>query len=228
MGESDKLLDFALEISGVGADFIGKVVNSVRRDINPPLLGFLQNKSGSHLNVGWLDVNSKTAHKAGDETIFQAFDFTRFAIRGENDLAIAKVKRIEGVEEFLLGIFLAGDELDVVDQNTVNVTVFIFELIDIFGTESRNKFVAEGFGGKVTDFEIRIVFKKLPANGLHQMGFANPDATPNKERVVGKAGVFDDALGGGKGEIVTVANDQIIEGVFGMEAGVKLRGFWDI
>jgi len=53
------------------------------------------------------------------------------------------------------------------------------------------------------------------------MSFANTDSTPDKKGIVEKAGVFDNALGSGKGKVIGVANNQIFEGVFGVKtAGV--------
>jgi len=51
------------------------------------------------------------------------------------------------------------------------------------------------------------------------MGFADTDAAPNEEGIVGKTGVFDNALGGGIGKIVAVADDKMVESVVGMEIG---------
>jgi len=39
------------------------------------------------------------------------------------------------------------------------------------------------------------------------MGFTDPYPTPDKKRVVGKTGIFDNALGGGIGKIVAVADN---------------------
>ena len=62
------------------------------------------------------------------------------------------------------------------------------------------------------------------ANGLHQMGFADPDPTPEKKGVVGKAGVFNYSLGGSIGEIIAIADDKIFESVVWMETGLCKMG----
>ncbi len=58
------------------------------------------------------------------------------------------------------------------------------------------------------------------ANSLHEVGFTNADSAPNKEGVVGDSGVLDNALGGGVGIVVGVADDEIVKSVLGM----KTRG----
>ena len=58
-------------------------------------------------------------------------------------------------------------------------------------------------------------------NSLHEMGFAHSYPTPDEERVVEKAGIFDNTLSGGKGKIVGITNDKVFKSVFGMKvAGV--------
>ena len=56
-------------------------------------------------------------------------------------------------------------------------------------------------------------------DSLHQMGFTNSDSTPDKEGVVGKAGIFDDTLSGGVSKVVAVADYQVVKGIFRMKAG---------
>lgn len=51
------------------------------------------------------------------------------------------------------------------------------------------------------------------------MGFADPYPTPDKERVVDSAGIINNALGGSKGKIITVANNKIGKSVFGVKIG---------
>ena len=114
---------------------------------------------------------------------------------------------IESVEKLFLNIFFAGNKLDIVDQNAIGVAVFVFELVNVFGPEGRDKLVAKGFGGKVADVVLRMEAEKLVADGLHEVGFANANSAPDKERIVGESRVFDDALGGGESKIVAVANN---------------------
>ena len=45
------------------------------------------------------------------------------AVGGEHELRAGLVQRVEGVEELLLGLGLALEELDVVDEQDVDVAV---------------------------------------------------------------------------------------------------------
>lgn len=134
-----------------------------------------------------------------------------------------KVESVESVKELFLNVFLASNELDVVNKNAVRGTVFILELVDVFGAKSSNKFVTKSFGGKVFDFELGIRMKKLPTDSLHQMSFADTDTAPEKKRIVTSTGIFNNTLGGGEGKVVAVANNKVVESIVGMETGFSRR-----
>lgn len=89
----------------------------------------------AHFKIRKLNIDSKSTHKPGYKSVLETVNVGRFAIGGENYLFAGHVKGVEGVKEFFLDIFFTGDELNVVDQDAVEVSIFIFELTDIFGFE---------------------------------------------------------------------------------------------
>ena len=56
------------------------------------------------------------------------------------------------------------------------------------------------------------------------MGFAKARATVKKERIVAGTGTTDDAFGCSKSEIVVGADDEVVDGVFGIETGFLVFG----
>ena len=56
--------------------------------------------------------------------MFQFLNFAGRAVAGQHDLLVRLVQRVEGVEKFLLNAFLAGQKLDVVNQQHVGLAVF--------------------------------------------------------------------------------------------------------
>ena len=67
------------------------------------------------------------------------------------------MESVEGVKKFFLNIFLAGDELNIINKNTIDGAVFVFKLVDGFRFKGRNELVTKSFGGEITDFKL-IVF----------------------------------------------------------------------
>ena len=58
------------------------------------------------------------------------------------------------------------------------------------------------------------------------MGFAEAWATVEEERVVAVAWGINDAASGGDGEVIVGTNDEVIEGVFVIEAGFVVAGLF--
>ena len=57
----------------------------------------------------------------------------------------------------------------------------------------------------------------LVADGLHQVGLAHADAAVQEQRVVGLGGAFRHRAGGSVGKLIAGADDEVVEGVLGIE-----------
>ena len=64
------------------------------------------------------------------EPLLDAGELARQAVAGEHQLPAGLVQRVEGVEELLLGLGLAGQELHVVDQQHVGVAIGVLEAVE--------------------------------------------------------------------------------------------------
>ena len=71
--------------------------------------------------IGRLDVGDEPGLEALAQAVLERLQVVRRAVGGKDDLAAAVVQRVEGVEELLLGLGLALEELDVVEQQHVDV-----------------------------------------------------------------------------------------------------------
>src|SRR5437899_12621909 len=56
-------------------------------------------------------------------------------------------------------------------------------------------------------------------DGLHEVGFAHPDAAVQKQRVVGLGRPLSDCLAGRVGELVAVPDDESVERVARIQLG---------
>ena len=73
--------------------------------------------------VGRRDVGDEAGLEALAQAVLERAEVARQAVGGEHELAAGLVERVERVEELLLGLRLALEELDVVDQQHVDVAV---------------------------------------------------------------------------------------------------------
>ena len=114
----------ALELTDVVADVRGDEREHFGRDA-PEVLGFglLAEDGEAGLELGRLDVGDQAPLEAGAQPVFEAGDRLRRAVGRDDDLAAFAVELVERVEELLLELLGALEELDVVDQQHVEVAV---------------------------------------------------------------------------------------------------------
>ena len=91
--------------------------------------------------VGRADVGYQAGLEALAQALLDAEQRSREPVAGQHELAAVLVERVEGVEELLLGPGLAGQELDVVDQQHVGVAVGVLEGLERAGAERGRKWL---------------------------------------------------------------------------------------
>ena len=75
----------------------------------------------ARLDVGRLHVDEQAPFEARAQAVVEVGDLARRAVGGQHELPAARVQRVERVEELLLDAVLAGQEVDVVDQEDVEL-----------------------------------------------------------------------------------------------------------
>ncbi len=93
--------------------------------------------------------------------LFQAGDILGELVAGEDNLLVRFVKRIEGVEELLLGPLFSPEKLDVVNEQGILVPVFIPKISHLLVTETVDEFIGEFFGSDVTDIGRRVIIGRI-------------------------------------------------------------------
>ena len=196
------------------------------RQLDLRLLGLLHQDRHPGFQFRRLDGHRQAPAEAGFQPLFQAFDFLRIAVAGEDHLLAAFEKGIEGVEELLLGALLTGEELDVVDQQCVHRAVEALEFVDGVELQGLHHVRDETFRMQVDHLGVRVLLQQVVAHRMHQVGLAQTDATVEEQRVVTVLEVVRHLPGGGAGQLVGLALDEVLEGEGTVEiAGVLQRTF---
>jgi hypothetical protein len=127
------------------------------------------------------------------------------------------VQLVESMEEALLGLLLAADELDVVYQQDINIAELAAELFGAPPPDGADELVGELLGADVEGAEV--VGAGGVVDGVQQVGLAQPHPAVEEEGVIALTGVFGGAQRGGVGQAVAVADDEGVEGVAGLALG---------
>jgi hypothetical protein len=95
------------------------------------LLGLGAQDGDARLEVRRGQVGDEAPLEAAAQAFLEGDYQLRRPVAGEDDLLAVLVDRVEGVEELLLGPLLVGDELDVVDEQQVDASVPVSEVVDL-------------------------------------------------------------------------------------------------
>ena len=129
------------------------------------------------------------------------------------------IELIEGMEEFLLGGFLAGDELDIVDEEQVRFPIFVAEFDVLTALDGGNQFVGKLVTLDVDNLGIRLLLTDAVGNGIQQMGLTHAGRAVDKQRVVHITGMVADGDGSRMGKAVGRAHHEIIK----IKLGIKIH-----
>ena len=111
-----------------------RIFLAIRKATSSGISGAALARLGQHdlrarLEVRRVDRHRQAPGQARFQPRLQAFDFARVAVAGQDDLLLAVEQRVEGVEELLLRAVLAGEELDVVDQQRIDLLELALERV---------------------------------------------------------------------------------------------------
>src|SRR5262245_15989637 len=108
------------QLAYVRIDVRGEENRHLLRQLDSFQLSFLSQDRDARLDVGRLDVSHQAPFEAIAQPLFEVGNLLRKFIRGEHDLVMALVERVERVEEFFLRALATSQELHVVEDEHVD------------------------------------------------------------------------------------------------------------
>ena len=126
------------------------------------------------------------------------------------------------MEKLFLGGFLAIDELNIVDHQHIDRAEPFLERHRILEPERPDKMVHELFGGQVNHLAVRLVFANMPGDRMHKMGLTKPHPAIEKQRVIRGGRRVGDPARGCIGQLVRLADDEIIKFEPGIQRGADI------
>ena len=169
---------------------------------------------------GWISA-IKSPFEARAQALFNRGNFLGRAIRGNHDLLLLVVERVEGVEKFFLGALACGDELDVVHHQDVHGAEAIAEAGHAIEANRGDHFVGEFLRADVGKAQRRIAALERVADRLHQVRLAESHSAVEEQRVVGFRGLLGHGHGGGVRKLVRRADDERVKRVARIELGIR-------
>ena len=172
--------------------------------------------------VGRLNIHQQPPFESGAKPLGQPGHFLRRAVTGNHNLAVGVVQLIKGMEKAFLGLFLAADELDVVNQQHAHAPVLIAEFLRPPLAYGRYELVGELLGAD-TDHPDMVAQRRLP-DGVQEVGLAQAYSTIDKEGIIAAPRALGYRQGGGTSQAVAAAFNEGIEHIAWVKAGGAARG----
>jgi hypothetical protein len=169
------------------------------------------------LEVGRLDVADEAPLEPGPQPLLEPGQLLRRQVGGDDDLLRRVVQRVEGVEELLLRLHLAGQELDVVDEEHVDVAVDRLEAGGPVVADAVDEVVGELLGVHVAHPQVGQQLPRVLADRVQEVGLAQSGVAVDEQRVVRTGRPLGDGERGRVGEPVARAGHEGVEGVLRVE-----------
>jgi len=226
LAEAGHAEEGTLEATHIRPNVVGKELEDLR--LEPDLHGghLLAEDGHAGFDVRGLKVGGHAPLEAGDQALLESGNLARGPITAEHDLFSGLVQRVEGVEELLLDPFLPGQELDVVHQKGIHLAIPTAELGQVVVLEGVDELVGEAFAAGVDDLVAAFLLEDLVADGVEEVGLAEPDTTEEEEGIEGPARVLGHRERGAVGHLAVVAHHEARKGAVLVEQGlgVAARG----
>ena len=171
-------------------------------------------RASSSVAVTWLrlDGGGKAHLEATQQPFLEGVDLVGWPVAGEQDLSAGLVDRVERVEELFLEALLAGEELDVVDQEDVDFPVALLELGQRPVSDRFDEAVHELLARDVPHSKTRVLVGHIGGDGAQEVRLAEAGGAVDEQGVVVLCRLTGHGECGGVGEPVRGADDEVVEG----------------
>ena len=204
----------AFELPDVVDDVLGdETEHGVGDAVEVLGFGLLLEDREPRLELGGLDVGDEAPLEAAAQAVLDRGDRLRRPVGGDHDLAAAAVQVVERVEELLLELLGALEELDVVDEEHVDLAVAALEAGHVLRAHRVDELVHHRLGRHVANALAREQLADVMADGVQQVGLAEPGGPVDEQRVVRPGRALGDRHRGGVREAVRRADDELVERV---------------
>ena len=223
-GEGRHPDECALELADVGGDARGDVLQDVEGQVEALSSALAGEDRDAGLQVRGLDVGQQTPLEPGAQALIEPAQGLGRLVGGEDYLLARGVQGVEGMEELLEGRFFALEELDIIDQKNVDLTVAALEsfhaaVVLVAVAYAGDEVGDEDLGVDVLDADSRVERLGVVADGVQQVGLAQSGAAVDEQGVVGTGRGLGHRQGSGVGEPVGGTGDVGVEGVARVELG---------
>ena len=203
----------ALQVPHIGGDLACQQLLYAGRHLNARDVRLGLENGEAQLIGRRMQVGHDAAREPRAQAVLDAREVIRRLVGRDDDLLAGVNQRIESVEELLLRVVLADQELQVIHHQHMDRAQLRLELHGVVAAQRRDEAVHEFLRRHIGDGEVRILLAERPGDGVHQMRLAQAHAAIKKQRVeTGLGRALGHAAGAGMSEFIGLADNEAVEG----------------
>ncbi len=170
-----------------------------------------------------MQVRAQAPLETGEEALLHACHFHGRLVARDHQLFACLVQCVEDMEEHILCLLLAGEELHVVDEENVHHLIELREVTHGIVLHRFDELLRELLGRNVEDRLVRMVLLDLDADGMREMRLTQTYTTVDQQRIEGCASrLLRNGITGTAGQSVAIPFDERIEGIVPIEVAFDL------
>ena len=205
------LLDGALEKTDIGGDVFRDERAHIVRQLKAERNGLIFDNRHARLIIGRLNICDEAPLEPRFQTVFQPEHLIGRPVGGQDDLVVVLIEVIERMEKFLLRGFLAGNKLDIVDEEQVRIAVFVAELVVAAFLQGGDQLIGKLITLDIDDVVAGMIFMNDARDRVEQVCLAEAGRTVDEKRVIRLRRIVGDGDGCGVRKAVGRADNKIIE-----------------
>ena len=154
----------------------------------------------------------ETTDQHGTQTLIRDLEFRRRTVRGEDNLLVLGNQGRDRVEQLVFRLRLAGDEVDIIDQQDIDTAHHLLEGERVAGPHGRHETGQEFLGRQVKGLARTGMVFEGRCHGVHEVRLADPVIAIEEDRIEGRRlGTHDRACGGG-GDFIGRTDAETVKG----------------
>jgi hypothetical protein len=210
---SNDLVQYSFDLTDIIGDVFGyKFCYFLFEDKLTSSRFFLDNRESS-LIIWFSEIYRYSPFESTLESWFEFCKFFWRTITREDNLLPCFVENIENIVEFFLGLLFPRKELDIIDDEDVDLTIFFSESIDRATFDTGYIIGKKAVRGGIDDFQVFVFFTYNIGTRLEEMSFPESDIPIEVERIIGIPWSTSDGFTCSMSELSSRSDDKIIESI---------------
>ena len=160
------------QFTHVGCDAVGEVFDDLTRQLDAVGVHLLFQDGHASLQRGNLEVGAESPLEARQQALLHALHLHGRLVRRQHNLLPGLVQVVENVEEHVLRLLLAAEELHIVDDEHIHHLVEVAEVVDRVVAYCVDELVREAFGAHVQHRLVRLTVLDFQPNGVREVRLA--------------------------------------------------------